>query len=356
MNSLIGNKIKRIFAVGLLLLLSFSAVSQSLVGSWYEDSLHERSRFRNYFYRLNDTQLSVIDKKHNNAEVFFDYKIRDDYIIITSTGQSSPKISAGTFPITIKNENYFTIHFSTPLSFVRNSYAKEQAVDATKKAAIVAAAGYGAAIVGAVGGKAIAPVALASSANAATGKKVAAEKAVVGAGSDSPTTATADKKVASGTRLSPTSKVATAVTHRLPVSNGTWENLKQPGNSIWIPQGEFVPKKFNTSNLTWSQILQNYNLKGIKFKDAYPDFTPIAVTSVKIDGFSDNRDANFAKAYEQLVKKIGEKQASNLISSKQYTWHEVEDMCTMQLVPRIIHGNIEHEGGIATIRNKLRQR
>lgn len=145
---------------------STSTSSQSLVGTWYEDNLHERSRLRDYVYRLDDTQVSVTDKKHNNAEVFFDYKISGDDIIITSKGQTSSKISAGKFPVTIENENYFTIHFPTPLSFVRNSYAKEQAIDATKKAVKVAVAGYAAAIVGAVGEKAIASTGVASTSKA----------------------------------------------------------------------------------------------------------------------------------------------------------------------------------------------
>ena len=339
MNSLIGNKIKRIFAVGLLLLLSFSAVSQSLVGSWYEDSLHERSRFRNYFYRLNDTQLSVIDKKHNNAEVFFDYKIRDDYIIITSTGQSSPKISAGTFPITIKNENYFTIHFSTPLSFVRNSYAKEQAVDATKKAAIVAAAGYGAAIVGAVGGKAIAPaVALATpSANAATNKKVAAEKAVVGAGSDSPTTATADKKVAGGTRLTPRSK---AVAEQISTINARYEGKRHPETNIpykhkevMRDDGSLVSGVFPVFNSKYDAVLPPNLYQG---KDD-PQFAEC------------NRQLKAAvEKSSKLAKKFTKEQLEQIKNGDTpdgYLWHHNEETGIMQLVDFDIHATTRHTGG-----------
>lgn len=138
-----------------VLIFSISAFAQNLNGSWYEDTLHERSRFRDYFYRINDTQFSVVDKKNNKSETFYEYIIADGYITLKSTGKTSPKISIGKYSITIKDENYFTINFSSPMSFVRNSYATAQAKDVRNKALIVAGVGAAAAVVGSIGEKAV---------------------------------------------------------------------------------------------------------------------------------------------------------------------------------------------------------
>jgi len=146
---------KKLFVCIALLCVFFSAFAQNLTGSWYEDTLWERSRFRKYFYRINEHQLSVVDKS-NNTEIFFDYHINNGSIIIKSTGTTSPKILEGRYTIAIRDANYFTINFSSPMSFVRNTYAKEQAVSAAKTSAKVAAIGYATAIVGAVGEKLLA--------------------------------------------------------------------------------------------------------------------------------------------------------------------------------------------------------
>ena len=146
---------KKLFVCVALLCVFFSAFAQNLTGSWYEDTLHERSRFRDYFYRINDTQFSVVDKKNNKSETFYEYIIANGYITLKSTGKASPKISAGKYSITIKDENYFTINFSSPMSFVRNSYATAQAKDVRNKALIVAGVGAAVAAVGVIGEKAV---------------------------------------------------------------------------------------------------------------------------------------------------------------------------------------------------------
>ena len=35
-----------------------------------------------------------------------------------------------------------------------------------------------------------------------------------------------------------------------------------------------------------------------------------------------------------------------------YTWHECRDCMTMQKVPREVHGNIPHSGGISEIKSQ----
>ena len=148
------NILKRLLIGVSFFIVGVSVFAQSLLGSWYEDTLWERSRFRKYFYRINDKQLSVIDKK-NNTETLFDYYIKNGYITIKSKGATSEKILAGSYEIIIQDDNYFTINFPSPMSFVRNSYAKEQAVGAVKTSAIIAATGFAIAATGAIGEKAV---------------------------------------------------------------------------------------------------------------------------------------------------------------------------------------------------------
>lgn len=105
-----------------------------LDGSWYEDTLHEKSNLRDYFYRIKGNQISVVDKKHNKKETFFGFKISNGKVTISSKGEDSKKIAPGTYPISIKSENQFTISFAKPMSFIRNTYAHDQAEAFVEKA------------------------------------------------------------------------------------------------------------------------------------------------------------------------------------------------------------------------------
>lgn len=105
-----------------------------LDGSWYEDTLHEKSNLRDYFYRIKGNQISVVDKKHNKKETFFGFSISNGKVTISSKGEDSKKIAPGTYPISIKSENQFTISFAKPMSFIRNTYAHDQAEAFVEKA------------------------------------------------------------------------------------------------------------------------------------------------------------------------------------------------------------------------------
>nr|WP_261400874.1 MULTISPECIES: HNH endonuclease [Pseudomonas] len=71
------------------------------------------------------------------------------------------------------------------------------------------------------------------------------------------------------------------------------------------------------------------------------------------------RDANFPASNKMLASQLGIKEAdvARFIREEKYTWHEVEDMRTLQLVPSFIHtgkvGSMDfglkygHLGGIA---------
>lgn len=141
----------------------------------------------------------------------------------------------------------------------------------------------------------------------------------------------------------------------LPSSGGEWTGER--GESKWKPNPDGIPKKDNPNNQTWREILEKYGIDGIEYKDGYPDFSPVSKADVEIDDFTKDRQKNFAQADEKLAKqwsKEGKDGKTNwtVQDIRQYrqenglTWHEHQDCKTMQLVPKEIHNNIPHEGGI----------
>ena len=130
-------------------------------------------------------------------------------------------------------------------------------------------------------------------------------------------------------------------------NNGKWDGER--GNSTWYPDREYVPQKNNPEGKTWGEILDKYGIKGIKYKDGEPDFSEVCEAEVEIDDFSDNRSDNFDKADIALAKQRGctPEEIAKWRKENGYTWHECKDMKTMQLVPREIHNNLPHSGGIS---------
>ena len=141
----------------------------------------------------------------------------------------------------------------------------------------------------------------------------------------------------------------------IPRNDGMWEG--EPGNSKWKPDRETIPKKYNPEDKTWGQILDENGIDGIDFVDGEPDFSEIAEETVEIDEYSQDRDDNYDSADEKLAEKWTKEQkdghswsaddVAQYRKEHQLSWHEKSDMKTMQLVPREVHLNIPHKGGIS---------
>lgn len=130
------------------------------------------------------------------------------------------------------------------------------------------------------------------------------------------------------------------------------------GNSNWYPDKEVIPGDRNGTNAehqTWGGLLNKYGIEKIPFKDGEPDFSEISKGTVEIDEFTSERDANFDQADERLAKQKGCDPEEVLAWRKenQYSWHECRDCTTMEKVPREIHGNITHSGGISQAKNAI---
>ncbi|MDV7448544.1 HNH endonuclease, partial [Acinetobacter baumannii] len=108
-----------------------------------------------------------------------------------------------------------------------------------------------------------------------------------------------------------------------PINNGVWTGER--GNSNFI---------FDDPDI--QVILPN----GIEYKNGYADFSPVALHEVRLNSIiSTNRTANFRKADSMLAETLGvkTKDIDKFRNEQKYTWHEVEDMRTLQLVPSFIH-------------------
>ncbi len=137
-----------------------------------------------------------------------------------------------------------------------------------------------------------------------------------------------------------------------PVENGKWVEGER-GDGKWIPEGEHVPGKANPENQTWDEILDEYDIEDVVFKDGEPDFTPVSKGDVEIKEFSTTRSDNFDKADMALAEQRGcnPEDVQRWRKENGYTWHEKGDMKTMQKVPSKVHNNIPHQGGIAAAKN-----
>lgn len=136
----------------------------------------------------------------------------------------------------------------------------------------------------------------------------------------------------------------------IPRENGRWTDV--PGDSTWKPDSTAIPKKDNPEGKTWGEILIKYDIDGIEFKDGDPDFSPVAQHEVKIENFTEDRSKNFAQADKKLAEELGisPREVKELREKEGYTWHECKDCKTMQLVPKEIHNNIPHAGGISEMK------
>lgn len=121
-----------------------------------------------------------------------------------------------------------------------------------------------------------------------------------------------------------------------PVNNGKWTGER--GESTFIHENEKV-----------NEILSQVDKKGIDYSDAVPDFSPVSKGRVEIEGMSIDRDINFKKADERLAEKCGvtPKEVRKWRKQNKYTWHEDNDLKTMDLVPSVINSKFGHLGGVS---------
>ncbi len=152
-----------------------------------------------------------------------------------------------------------------------------------------------------------------------------------------------------------------------PKTGGIWEGER--GNSVFYPDRDVRPSNKGYSNMenkTWGQILDENNIVGIKYINGEPDFSPIVKMQTTMDFESEiseaarkqllstpvNREQLHEEFYVKLAKEnnctvdeiITFKESNNLVV------HESPDCKTLLLLPREIHDNLPHTGGVDMFR------
>ncbi len=146
--------------------------------------------------------------------------------------------------------------------------------------------------------------------------------------------------------------------------HGKWSGDR--GESMFVPTDD-----------RFRELLQSKGVEGINYKDAIPDFGPIAEAKVTIQGMSQHRlsqmgengerivgnyekaDIECAKAWN-LEQRDGKddwthQDVKNWREANGCTWHEDNDMKTCCLVPTIAHETCRHLGGVSEIKKALDQ-
>lgn len=104
---------------------------------------------------------------------------------------------------------------------------------------------------------------------------------------------------------------------------------------------KYAGKVYHIDDAKYPKLAKKYP-NGVKFSDeGYPDFTPYAKASTKVDGLTGNHSDDVAKAN----KAMGYKR-----TPEGYTWHHAEDCVTMILVPTDLHNAVRHSGGAEKLR------
>lgn len=153
----------------------------------------------------------------------------------------------------------------------------------------------------------------------------------------------------------------------LPTSNGHWTG--ETGNSHWLPDGDYTPKNRLYNNIhgkTWAQILrENHCEEGIVFTNGEIDFTRTGVVKAEVtipggiatcftndDLLKGKRTRLHDTAFAILAKQLGNtvEEVMKWKDENIYVWHECIDLKTIQLVPREIHDNLTHQGGVAILK------
>jgi hypothetical protein len=153
--------------------------------------------------------------------------------------------------------------------------------------------------------------------------------------------------------------------NNIPKSKGKWSG--ETGNSYWQPDRNIIPERNQYSNpdgKSWSEILDLYKVKnGILFKEGEPVFDELAWEEVVLQ-YEDigrnellrlqqnERSVLHNLAFDTLAKtkRWSLEQTYKYKEENNLVWHEKSDCKTLLLVPRMIHDNITHYGGVSMLR------
>lgn len=145
---------------------------------------------------------------------------------------------------------------------------------------------------------------------------------------------------------------------------GRWEGTRG--------ESKFVPNNETLSGRAACDKLAEKGLDGVEYKNAEPDFSKCAEATVEIDHMTENRfdyegdggaiqPGNFTQADIKCAEKWnteakdgrtdwGGRDVNKWRDENACSWHERCDTKTMDLVPREIHSQCIHLGGVSECR------
>jgi len=123
--------------------------------------------------------------------------------------------------------------------------------------------------------------------------------------------------------------------NQTPVNGGWWSGTR--GESTFYP--------YDSSS--------TFRGQGVPYTGARPAFGSLAIEQVQISGMSTSRTANFRAADKALAQKLGisPREIREWRRESGYTWHEVEDLATMQLIPKRAN-DLGHLGGVGELKRR----
>lgn len=131
---------------------------------------------------------------------------------------------------------------------------------------------------------------------------------------------------------------------------GEWTEGR--GESEFIPNDEEV-----------KDILGKHDKESISYRDAIPDFSEVAASTVEIDDMTENRADNFRQCDEKCAEQWNREKRDGRTdwSSREvkewrqengYSWHERNDMKTCDLIPAKVNDYFGHLGGVSECRKR----
>lgn len=139
-------------------------------------------------------------------------------------------------------------------------------------------------------------------------------------------------------------------------------------------ESKYIPSDRNAEGIVVINILSNYDLDGIEYRNGEPDFEVCATAVVKIKGMTEHREnypdgdglpqlGNFSQADIELAKlwNFEEREGHsdwtardvlNYRKADGLTWHEKCDTETMVLVKSEINAYFKHSGGCSECRTR----
>ncbi|WP_124218229.1 HNH endonuclease [Rummeliibacillus sp. TYF005] len=134
-----------------------------------------------------------------------------------------------------------------------------------------------------------------------------------------------------------------------PVNKGEWSSER--AESLFISDKTGEVKKY----------LDEAGVDGVEYKSGMPDFPPFSKGEIKLENMTNDRKSNFSTADEELAKKWStpdKKWTADDVADwredNKYTWHELNDLETIQLVPSKINSVFKHLGGVGEYNIKVK--